>query len=128
LAASRFLRFLPFHIQPKGITMTPNTSLDRSSTVGDVANVAASALDHAGEQASHMASSYAKRGADALREGSHQLQDKAAHLQERAQRASDSTVTYIKEEPVKAMLMAAATGAVLMGLIGLMSRLGHRNT
>jgi ElaB/YqjD/DUF883 family membrane-anchored ribosome-binding protein len=122
------LRFFPFDIQPERTNMTPNANLDHSSSVGDVANAAASALDHAGEQASHMASSYAKRGADALREGSHQLQDKAAHLQERAQRASDSTVTYIKEEPVKAMLMAAATGAVLMGLIGLMSRLGHRNS
>jgi ElaB/YqjD/DUF883 family membrane-anchored ribosome-binding protein len=32
------------------------------------------------------------------------------------------TVAYVKDEPVKAMLIAAATGAVLMGLISMMGR------
>jgi hypothetical protein len=31
-------------------------------------------------------------------------------------------VGYIKDEPVKAMLIAAATGAALMALVGLVSR------
>jgi X-X-X-Leu-X-X-Gly heptad repeat protein len=88
--------------------MNPSPSLDRSTQIGDIANVAASALDHAGDQASHLATNFAKRGADALRDGSHQLQDKAMQLQDKAQRVTDSTVTYIKEEPV-------------------MSRFGHRN-
>jgi ElaB/YqjD/DUF883 family membrane-anchored ribosome-binding protein len=41
---------------------------------------------------------------------------------DRAQMASDATVGYIKDEPVKSMLMAAAAGAVLMGLVGLLTR------
>jgi ElaB/YqjD/DUF883 family membrane-anchored ribosome-binding protein len=32
------------------------------------------------------------------------------------------TVAYVKDEPIKAMLIAAATGALLMGLITLISR------
>lgn len=37
-----------------------------------------------------------------------------------ARQTSDATVKYIKHEPVKAMLIAASTGAVLMGLLSLM--------
>jgi X-X-X-Leu-X-X-Gly heptad repeat protein len=112
--------------------MTPTSSigsasnLDHSSAAGMV-NAAASSLSHAGEQASHLATDLATRGAQALRDGSNQLQDRASQLQHQAQRGAESTVTYIKEEPLKAMLMAAASGAVLMGLIGLISRTGHRN-
>jgi len=55
----------------------------------------------------------ARRSAEVVRDTSAQLRDKAA-------RASDTTVGYIREEPVKAMLIAAATGAALMALIGLL--------
>jgi ElaB/YqjD/DUF883 family membrane-anchored ribosome-binding protein len=37
-------------------------------------------------------------------------------------RATDSTVNYIKDEPLKAMLIAAATGAALMALMALLNR------
>jgi len=57
----------------------------------------------------------ARRGIDAVRDTSQQLREKAVH-------ASDVTVAYVKDEPIKAMLIAAATGALLMGLISLMSR------
>jgi ElaB/YqjD/DUF883 family membrane-anchored ribosome-binding protein len=64
---------------------------------------------------SSQAEAAARRSADAMRQTSAQIRDKA-------QMASDTTVGYIKDEPVKAMLIAAATGAVLMALISLMSR------
>ena len=57
----------------------------------------------------------ANRGVDAVRGATAQVREKAL-------KASDSTVSYIKDEPVKAMLIAAATGAALMALIGLLSR------
>ena len=44
------------------------------------------------------------------------------NVRERALRASDSTVNYIKDEPVKAILIAAAVGAALMALVSLMGR------
>lgn len=67
------------------------------------------------ERASEQVSAMAHRGMDSVRETSHQLRVKAEH-------ASDSTVNYIKEEPVKAVLIAAATGAVLMALVSLVAR------
>ena len=57
---------------------------------------------------------------DSVRDGSHQLSAKAAQ-------ASDDTVNYIKHEPVKSMLIAAATGAALMALISLFASRRDRN-
>ena len=73
------------------------------------------------------ATQHAANGAmDSVRDTSRQLRVKAEH-------ASDTTVNYIKEEPVKAVLFAAATGAALMALVSLASlmsagwrRLAHR--
>lgn len=47
---------------------------------------------------------------------------------ERARQAGDQTVDYIRDEPVKAVAMAAAVGAVaalLVGWLGRSSRSGH---
>jgi len=89
-----------------------NSAFDRmSDKVDDVRNQAAPILNRLSSQAEQAA----RRSADAIRETS-------AQLRERAMLASDQTVGYIKDEPVKAVLIAAATGAVLMALIALMSR------
>ena len=64
---------------------------------------------------SSQAEAAARRGMEAVRDGSQQLR-------ERAQRATDQTVAYVKDEPIKSMLIAAATGAVLMALVSLMGR------
>jgi len=80
-----------------------------------------SAREHAApmiNRLSSQAEAVARRSADTVRETSAQLRD-------RALRAQDTTVGYIRDEPVKAMLIAAATGAVLMALIGLMGRSRH---
>jgi len=61
------------------------------------------------------ASTLTHRGMDAVKEASHQVRARAEH-------ASESTVSYIRAEPVKATLIAAATGAALMGIVCLMSR------
>jgi ElaB/YqjD/DUF883 family membrane-anchored ribosome-binding protein len=68
-------------------------------------------INRAGEQAS----AFAQRGVNAVRDSTQQLRD-------RALRVSDSTVMYIKDEPLKSMLIAAATGAALMALVGMLSR------
>ena len=69
---------------------------------------------------SDQAEAVARRGADAVKETSAQLRDKALQVQ-------DTTVGYIKDEPLKAMLIAAATGAALMALISLSSRSSRRD-
>lgn len=43
-------------------------------------------------------------------------------IRDQVHKASDSTVSYIRAEPVKAVLIAAASGAALATLIGLLSR------
>jgi len=82
-----------------------------AGTVDDLRQEAAPLLHRAADKAS----AFAHRGVDAVLEGSHQLRD-------RARQAGDVTVGYIKDEPVKSMLIAAATGAALMALVGLISR------
>ena len=99
----------------KSTQRVANEALDSLAVrVQDMRHQAAPLLNRASEQASALA----QRGVDAVRDTSQQLRDKALH-------ASDSTVAYIKDEPVKAMLIAAATGAALMALISLISRSRH---
>ena len=57
----------------------------------------------------------ARRTVDRARETSSQVRDQFG-------RASDATVGYIKDEPVKAVLIAAATGATAALLLSWLSR------
>jgi len=94
-----------------------NETLTRlSDKVQDIKDQAAPALNRVASQAEALA----RRSMDAMRESSQQLRDKAT-------RASDSTIGYIKDEPLKAILIAAATGAALMALISLMTRSRHHD-
>jgi len=56
-----------------------------------------------------------RRGATALREGSQRVREQTLH-------AADATRGYIRDEPVKSVLIAAAAGAVLVGLLALFGR------
>ena len=89
-----------------------DSALDRmSEKVDEVRSHAAPILNKVTSQAE----AAARRGMDAVRDTSQQLREKATQ-------ASDMTVAYVKDEPIKAMLIAAATGALLMGIISMMSR------
>ena len=68
------------------------------------------------DRISEQAQAIARQGIDAVR-------DQSLHLQARARRTSDDTLHYIRDEPVKAVLIAAATGAMLVALAGLLMRL-----
>lgn len=71
------------------------------------------------ERAGAQVSALAQRGIDSVCDTSHQLRLKAEH-------ASENTVAYIKHDPVKSVLIAAATGAALMALISLVSHARDR--
>lgn len=58
----------------------------------------------------------------AVDSGVARLRASAKQLRASAQRAGEGTVTYIRQEPVKSVLLAAATGAALMALVSLLSR------
>lgn len=94
-----------------------NAAFDRLSDKVDSAREQAAPLIN---RLSSQAEAAARRGADAVKETSAQLRDKAL-------KAQDSTVSYIKDEPMKAMLIAAATGAALMALVSLASRSSRRD-
>jgi ElaB/YqjD/DUF883 family membrane-anchored ribosome-binding protein len=78
------------------------------------------------EQAAHSADvalHSSQRVANQAMEGvSHSLQNAGKQVRVGAQQASDTTIAFIREEPVKAMVIAAATGAALVALARLISR------
>lgn len=93
-----------------------NQALDGlSGGVQHLKEQASPLLDRATDQASTLA----HRGVDAVREGTQQVRDQAL-------RASRGTVDYIREEPVKSVLVAAAVGAALMAFFGLRSGASSR--
>ena len=55
------------------------------------------------------------RGVDAVRQGS-------AQLREKAHQVSDATAGRVRDDPLKAVAIAAIAGAVLMGLVSLLGR------
>jgi len=61
-----------------------------------------------------------RRSTNAVHEGSRQLREKSVHIK-------DASTTYIQNEPVKSMLIVAAAGAALVGLLALFSRHGDRH-
>lgn len=67
----------------------------------------------AADQALKATQSLANDALENVLNTSHQLRLKAGH-------ASDSAVSYVKNEPVKSILIAAAAGAALMALISLL--------
>jgi ElaB/YqjD/DUF883 family membrane-anchored ribosome-binding protein len=89
-----------------------NDALDGlSATVHSATDRVAPLLNRASEQASAIA----QRSMDAVRNTSQQVRDKASQ-------ASDATASYIRNDPIKSVLIAAATGAALMALVSLVTR------
>lgn len=70
------------------------------------------------ERLGDRAEELARHGIDAARQRSAQLREAAHHTQDR-------TVGYIRAEPVKSVLIAAAIGAALFGLLSMGSRNGR---
>jgi ElaB/YqjD/DUF883 family membrane-anchored ribosome-binding protein len=82
-------------------------------TAHDLREQVSPMIERAGEQASALA----QRGMEAVRERSQQFRDQAV-------RASDHTVGYIRDEPVKSVLIAAAAGAILVAMLRLFRKPG----
>lgn len=100
----------------KSTQQAANEALESlTDAMHDLQHQAAPLLSRATDQVGALA----QRGVDSVRDTSHQLSVKVG-------RASDNTVNYIKHEPVKSILMAAAAGAALMALVSLVSRSGDR--
>ncbi len=82
--------------------------------------------NHALDNAAVAASQVSTQAHNAAQRGITALQTGTQHLLDRAQGAGDHTSAYIRAEPVKAMLIAAAAGAALMAVVGLLTGTRHR--
>jgi ElaB/YqjD/DUF883 family membrane-anchored ribosome-binding protein len=74
----------------------------------------------AADQAINGVSNTIDKGMGQIREATHQLRDSA-------NRATEGTSTFIRHDPIKSVLIAAATGAALMALVSLLTRTSARS-
>lgn len=70
------------------------------------------------DEMKHRASELAHQSMQSVRDSGQRMRDSAVQV-------SEGTVQYVRDEPVKAMLIAAATGALLMALASLLARSGR---
>lgn len=118
----------------KPFSQTPNTLSDQAAQSADSAikstqRVANDALDSLSDkvqevkdQAAPVLNRVAAKAEELARRSADAMRDSTAQIKDRAVRASDATVGYIKDEPIKSILIAAAAGAALMALVSLLSR------
>jgi len=81
-----------------------------------------SLIDQAAHSADAAIQSTQRMANQAVEGVSHSLQTAGKQVRAGASQVSDRTVTYIRDEPVKSMMIAAATGAALVALASLFSR------
>jgi ElaB/YqjD/DUF883 family membrane-anchored ribosome-binding protein len=102
----------------QAIRSTQRMANDALEGLSDSVNSAGQRVSPLINRATEQASALAQRSMEAVRQTSQQLRDKAML-------ASDTTASYIRNDPIKSVLIAAATGAALMALVSLVSRSRH---
>ena len=111
---------LPFSVQAESaidhaadaVKQGAHDAIDKvQNGVDELSRAAPAALSRAAAQLEELT----RRTLDKAREASTQVR-------EQAHRAGDVTVGYIKDEPMKAMLIAAAAGAIAAGLFAWLTR------
>ena len=90
--------------------------------LGQAASAAAGRVDQWRDEAAPALEKASAKAQEVGQKGMDALADASMQLRERALEASDAAVAYAKDEPMKALLIAAAAGALLMGLLSLMVR------
>lgn len=93
-----------------------NTTVDTSRNLIDQAAQSADSAIHSTQRFANQA----------LEGVSASLLNAGKQVRDNASMVSDRTVTYIRDEPVKSMLIAAATGAALVALARLVGRPNSR--
>jgi ElaB/YqjD/DUF883 family membrane-anchored ribosome-binding protein len=104
----------------QAIRSTQRMTNDALDGLSDSVNSASSRVSPLLNRATEQATAFAQKSVDAVRQTSQQLRDKAMH-------ASDTTASYIRNDPIKSVLIAAATGAALMALVSLVTRSRHHD-
>ena len=78
------------------------------------------------ENVTQAVNSAADRVESATRQGIERAREMSETMRDQMTRASDQTAEYIREEPMKAVLIAAAAGALVALLVNAMSRNDRR--
>lgn len=110
-------------------TIAQQATSKADAAIDSARKAADGALDTLQDKASHLAavapgtlSRVAAQVDELTRRGIDRAKEASDTARERAALAGDRTVSYIKNEPVKAVLIAAAAGAGIAALIGLIAR------
>ncbi len=106
----------------KGASAAQGAMRSTQRSVDSAFDTMSDKIDEARGQVAPVLSKVSSQAEAAARRGMEAVRDTSQQLREKAVQASDMTVAYVKDEPVKAMLIAAATGALLMGIISMMGR------
>lgn len=102
---------------------TPTTTRSPlAESVEHLADGAERALHSVRERVAPSAERWAAQAEDLAHRGMEAVRDQTGQLRERARVAGDRGLQYVKDEPVKAVLIAAAAGALLALLLGSRSR------
>lgn len=79
------------------------------------------------DNSQHAANSALNGVSHALDHGVERAREAGAQMRDSSHRMSQDTSNLIRHDPVKSVLIAAATGAALMALVGLMTRAYSRH-
>lgn len=102
-------------------TLSLGPTMLKQSTAEEAIQSAQNLLDSSQQAANGAINSMSH----ALEHGVERARDASAHLRDSAHCISHETSNVIRHDPVKSVLIAAATGAVLMGLVSLLTRADH---
>lgn len=109
--------------------MNSKTSVAKTETILELADLAADATREGLRELSETVPSALTRAAaqaeDLARRGIARARDAGAQVREQLHSAGDKTTAYIRDEPVKAVLIAAAAGAATALLASWVARRGR---
>jgi ElaB/YqjD/DUF883 family membrane-anchored ribosome-binding protein len=91
-------------------------------TANDVLKTFDTGVDTFRQEASGAIARTAEQLDELARRGIHKARQSSAELRYQVERSTQRSVDYIKDEPVKAVLIAAAAGAALAGLFSLLAK------
>lgn len=109
------------HVADSTSQAIQHTQKVADQALGGLDNSVQSLRDQAAPKLDEMtqrANALAHQSVQSVRDTGRRLRDSAAHV-------SEGTIQYVRDEPVKSMLIAAATGAMLMALASLLARNGR---
>ncbi|MDY0745384.1 hypothetical protein SNE35_12755 [Paucibacter sp. R3-3] len=103
-------------------TNKQSDSTDLSAKADEAVSKLQDKIHDAGDQAASALGRVAGQAEDIARRTLDRARETSTQVRERIGRAGDATVGYIKDEPVKAVMIAAATGAVTALVLSWLSR------